>query len=73
MAEWVEGDIMMGHAQKTFQPAKLFPMKSKETKASWHYDWRGSAYLATLNTGIGIAALATVGTIALAFSHHIFH
>ena len=69
MAELVEGDIM-GHALKNRQPAKLFPMTPKETKTSWHYDWRGKLILATLNTGIGIAVLATAASIYL-LAHHV--
>jgi hypothetical protein len=69
MAEWVEGEIM-GHALKNRQPAKLFPMQSKEPKTTWHHDWRGKLVLATLNTGIGVAVLATAVSI-YALAHHI--
>jgi hypothetical protein len=50
----------MGHALQNRQPAKLFPMQSKEPKTTWHHDWRGKLAL----SGIHIGLLASGGAIA---------
>lgn len=71
MAESYDGGITMGALPK--QKAVLFHLPQKVKMASWHDDWRGRLVLATLNTGIGIAALATVGIVIYAFKLHIFH
>lgn len=73
MSEYIEGGLTMGLQHRFKEPGKLHRMPQKETKTSWHHDWRGNLYLRVLNTGIGIAALATIGTVVYAFSHHIFH
>lgn len=72
MAELVKGDIM-GHALTSHQPAKLFHMKPREPRTSWHYDWRGKLTLSALWAGIWISGLTTVGSILYVVAHHVHH
>ena len=71
MAEYIEGGLVMGLPHRIKEPATLHPMPRKESKASWHYDWRGKLVWNALGVGITVSGLVTVWSI-YALAHHLF-
>jgi hypothetical protein len=71
MAEYIEGGLVMGLPRRIKEPGKLHRMPQKQSKASWHYDWRGKLVWRALNVGIGLSVLVTAGSIAYLIVHHI--
>lgn len=72
MAEYIEGGLVMGLPRRIKEPGKLHPMPRKESKASWHHDWRGKLVMSALWVGITASGVGTIGVLAYAFTHHIF-
>lgn len=67
MAEWVEG-VTMGHALKDRQPGRIFHMP-KESRTSWHHDWRGKLALSGIYAGL----LASGGAIVWSLWNLTYH